>query len=454
MPTMRLLVLCGLLLSCGIALAATAPATAPVVVYRGAALIDTAHGVVRPDVSIVVEGQRIKAVVPTRELAAIPGAQILDMTGRFVLPGLIDSHQHLATPPDRKFAQAMMRRDLYSGITAVRDMADDLRSIGELARESLLGEIPGPDIYFAALMAGPSFFNDPRTSAAAQGAVAGSVPWMQAITEQTDMPLAVAMARGTYATGIKIYANLPGSLVKKITAEAHRQGILVWAHAAVFPASPKEVIEAGVDSVSHVCYLTYQVYDKMPQSYAKRFDNDDARFVHGDDPRIAALFDEMRRRGTILDATVSIHAAFEQHPAQHPGRRIYLCSSKLAFQLTNQAYRAGVQISTGTDEVSPAADPYPQLYDELGELVAGARMPIAEVLKSATVIGAKALGHEAEMGTIERGKLANLLFVEKSPLENIENLRTVVLTVKRGTRFPRSAYVPVRPEEMPAEYRQ
>jgi imidazolonepropionase-like amidohydrolase len=429
-------------------------ASAATIVYRGAALIDTAHGVVLPDMSIVVEGSRIEAVVPTRDLPATGEAEVVDMTGRFVLPGLIDSHQHLATPPDRKFAEAMMRRDLYSGITAVRDMADDLRSVGELARESLLGEVPGPDIYFAALMAGPSFFADRRTSEAAQGAAAGSVPWMQAITAQTDMPIAVALARGTYATGIKIYADLPASLVRKITAEAHRQGILVWAHAAVFPASPKDVIEAGVDSVSHVCYLTYQVYDNMPQSYDKRFDNDDARFSHGDDPRIAALFDEMRRRGTILDATVSVHSSFEQHPAQHPGRKFYLCSSKLAFQLTNQAYRAGVSISTGTDGVSPASDPFPQLFAELTDLVAGTHIPTAEVLKSATVIGARALGHEAEMGTIEPGKLANLVFVEKSPLANIQNLRTVVLTVKRGKRFPRSGYIPVRPEEMPAEHRE
>ena len=427
-----------------------------VVIYQGAALIDTSRGVVQPDTSIVVDGERIKAVVPSRQLAAadLQGAQVVNMAGRFVLPGLIDSHQHLATPPDRKFAEAMMRRDLYSGITAVRDMADDLRSVGELARESLLGEIPGPDIYFAALMAGPSFFADPRTGAAARGAIAGSVPWMQAITDQTDMRLAVAMARGTSATGIKIYANLPGSLVKKITAEAHRQGILVWAHAAVFPASPKEVIEAGVDSVSHVCYLTYQVYDKMPASYQARFDNDDARFAHGDDPKLASLFAEMRRRGTILDATVSIHASFERSVSQHPNRRIYLCSSKLALQLAHQAQRAGVEISTGTDEVSPASDRFPQLYAELAELTSGAGMSTAAVLRSATVVGARAVGHERDMGSIETGKLANFMFVEQSPLDDIGNLRTVILTVKRGIAYPRSDYRPVSPEEMPPEYRQ
>src|SRR3546814_20114494 len=62
-----------------------------------------------------------------------------------------------------------MRRSLYAGVTAERDMADDLRTIVELAREALVGEIPGPDLYYAALMAGPSFFDDPGTIAVEAG---------------------------------------------------------------------------------------------------------------------------------------------------------------------------------------------------------------------------------------------------------------------------------------------
>src|SRR3546814_6326172 len=103
----------------------------------------------------------------------LAGAEVVDLGGQYLLPGLIDSHQHLATPPDRRRAEALMRRDLYGGITAVRIMADDLRPIAELARASLVGEIAGPDLYFAALVAGPSFFEDPRTKAIAAGAVPG-----------------------------------------------------------------------------------------------------------------------------------------------------------------------------------------------------------------------------------------------------------------------------------------
>jgi hypothetical protein len=67
---------------------------------------------------------------------------------------------------------------------------------------------------------------------------AGEAPWAQAIDESTDLPLAIARARGTGAVALKIYANLPPALVSRLAAEAHRQGLRVWAHGAVFPTTP------------------------------------------------------------------------------------------------------------------------------------------------------------------------------------------------------------------------
>ncbi len=71
---------------------------------------------------------------------------------------------------------------------------------------------------------------------------------MQAVTTETNVPLAVAQARGTGATAIKVYADVSGPLLSAIPAEPHRQNMLVWAHAAVFPARPSEVADAGVES--------------------------------------------------------------------------------------------------------------------------------------------------------------------------------------------------------------
>jgi len=431
---------------------AAAEVAREIIVYRGATLIDGTGAPPRANVSIVVDGAKI-ATVENGNDAVPEGAKIVDVRGLYVLPGLIDTHVHLATPPNRVMAEAIMRRQVFSGITAVRDMADDLRSIGELTRASLVGELPGPDIYYAALMAGPSFFTDPRTIEVAQGAVPGKVPWMQEVTDQTDLSLAVAMARGTYATGIKIYANLPASLVSKIADEARRQGVLVWAHAAVFPTLPAAVIDADVDVMSHVCDLAYQVSDVKPGSYQEMVPVDLKPFAKGDNPIVAELFRKMKRKGIILDATSRIYIEDEKRrKAAGSGQRRH-CPSELVARLTRQAFAEGVMISSGTDGITDWNEAYPALHEELDILAKRVGMPSLEVIRAATETAAKTIGKEKEMGTIAPGKLANLVFVERDPLVDISNLRSVRFTVKRGRVYERRDYKPIAADEfgMPVE---
>jgi imidazolonepropionase-like amidohydrolase len=268
------------------------PVAAKVTIYRGATLIDGTGAPVRAGMSIVVHGERIVRVAPDADIEA-GAAEVVDAHGLYALPGLIDTHVHLATPPDLPRARAEMRRSLYAGVTAERDMADDLRTIGELAREALVGEIPGPDLYYAALMAGPSFFDDPRTIAVAAGKVPGHVPWLQAVDKDTDLDEAVTLARGTSASAIKIYANLPAEHVAAITGAAHAQGMKVWAHAAVFPALPSDVAAAGVDVMSHACYLGYEVTKNPPTTYKQPKAVDTAPFADGDNPVIGHLLRTM-----------------------------------------------------------------------------------------------------------------------------------------------------------------
>lgn len=433
-----LLSLCLILLSSS-ALAGEAQVT----LYRNVTVIDGLGGPPRPGQDLLTEGERILAVRPTGQPVPV-GAKVVEGQGRFVLPGLIDSHEHLATPPNRPFAEAQMRRDLYGGVTAVRDMADDLRQVADLARASRIGEIAGPDIHYAALMAGPSFFEDPRTHAVTQGAVAGKTAWMQAADQSTDLPIAIAMARGTGATAIKIYANLPAERVAAITAEAHRQGLGVWAHAAVFPASPSEVLAAGVDVVSHVCMLAYEGADPMPQAYHRRAAVDEKRFPMADSAIVAPLLARMARQGTILDATVRIYDAMDQRALAHPEAPRGYCSGDLGARLTDQARKAGVMISAGTDGFAEPQDPFPSVLQEMDLLVMRAGFTPLQAITSATRIGALSIAPKPDFGTLEPGKLANLVFVTADPSRDLAALRTVDLVVKRGKAYPRSDYDPAR----------
>ena len=415
--------------------AADKPATT--VVYFGATLIDTKAGTVTPHVAIVTRDERIVEIRSSDALAASNGEEIVDIHGKFVIPGLVNTHVHTATLAVPAFAKAYLRRELYSGVTSVRDMAGDARLLSELKREAEFGEIPSPDIFYVALLAGPEFFVDPRTHDAARGRVAGQVPWMQAITPQTNLPLAIAEARGTGATAVKIYADLPEPLVKSIVAEAHRQHLLVWSHAAVFPALPLDIADAGVDVMSHACMLGYQLSDPPHLSYEDKTPVDAAK-VKNPNPTMAALYQTMKQRGIILDATLF------PYESDHVSR----CNGEISSHLAREAYQAGVLLSAGTDDDPNWDDPNSALDTELALLVHKVGMTTLDALRSATVIGARAAGQEMDAGSVEVGKLANLVVLSKNPLENIANVRSVFMVVKRGVRFPRSAYKPATSKEM------
>ncbi|MDE1146107.1 MAG: amidohydrolase family protein [Azospirillaceae bacterium] len=420
----------------------------PVVIYRGATLIDGTGAAPRSGMAVVTRGADIVLVAPVGQVPAdlAKGAAVVDTGGLYVLPGLIDTHVHLATQPNRRAEEALLRRAVFSGVTVERDMAGDTRALADLSRAALLGDIPAPDIYYAALMAGPSFFQDPRTQASAQGAVAGQVPWMQAISPETDLKVAVALARGTGASGIKIYANLPADLVTGIMREAHAQGFRVWAHAMVFPATPAEEIEAGVDVLSHACMLAYQALPVKPQQYHHRAPVESAR-IGDHDPVLSGLFDAMKRHGTVLDATVRVYVEGDKEWAGKPNPPGSYCPGELAARITRQAHAAGIAISAGTDGETPAADGYPALHEELELLVRDAGFTPLAAIQAGTQMGARALNLESRMGTVAAGKLANLVFVAKDPSTDVANLRSVVFTVKRGQRYNRADFRAISPDE-------
>lgn len=408
----------------------------PVTIYTHVTLIDGTMSPAAPEMAIVVEGERIKAVLSMAALAQSPSpdAKLIDLTGKFALPGLIDTHQHLGTTPSRRAAEAQLNRMLYGGITAVRDMAGDARFLADLARSARLAEIPSPEISFSALMAGPGFFKDPRTHSSAQGAEPGHVPWLQAVTAETDIPTAVTLARGTGAAGIKIYADVPTPEVRRIVAEAHRQGIPVWAHATIFPTSPAEGIAAGIDSISHGYMLAYQLIPTASLNYHTR-PKISAEQLRDDTTVLPALFAEMIKRGTILDATV--YTFYQSTP---PNVAEKFARGPLCAQITAAAYRAGVPISAGTDFTPPATDAYPALQMELETLVREVGLTPADAIRAATSVAARALKADDRMGTLAPGKLANLVIVARNPLDDITALREVVLTVKRGRAYLRSDY--------------
>jgi hypothetical protein len=398
------------------------------VIYRGATLIDGTAAAPRADMSIIVSDDRIEAIVPSAQLtdAQKAAARIVDVAGQYVLPGLIDSHVHYATNPDRPYAEAELKRNIYGGVTGVRDMAGDARELAGLSREALLNRIPSPDIFYASLVAGPSFFKDPRTVVAALGTQPGTVSWLYAVDDKTKLPLAVAQARGTGATGMKIYANLPGTLVRKLIAEANSQHFPVWTHMQVYPATPYDSL--GATAVSHVCMIARHVRETGKSAYGHSGEPS-YEGLTADDPGIKKYIAALAKSGTIMDATLSVYKTDGPH-----------CHLDLAGDITRAMHAAGIKIIAGTDTDNTGEDPFPVLDGELEKLVKHAGLTPQQAITAATADAAEALGKQREFGTLEAGKYANMVFLARDPLQDIGNVRSVVLTVKRGNEFPRADY--------------
>ncbi|HTB23798.1 MAG TPA: amidohydrolase family protein [Puia sp.] len=385
--------------------------------------------------TIIIRNKYIEAVGPVKEITIPDSAIIFNYSGKYVMPGLIDSHMHLATDPsnddNRIRAEKDLKDMLLSGITTVRDMAGDARALASLSRDAELDEIISPDIYYAALMAGPGFFKDPRTHQTTQGGIAGGMPYMKAVTDSTDLKIAVAEAKGSGATAIKLYAEISGSLAKRITDEAHKQNLLVWSHANLDYASPLEVVNAGVNSISHAAMISNWNSRNVPSACLKAELPDSFWDSVFRSLAITDLIKAMLKNKTILDATIlTFKEAGTDHSLPDNRRLGWFAMYEIGKRFTKLAHEKGIPVCAGTD-----LDEKRFVQREIKLLVNECDFTPMDALISATATGARATGIEKTTGTIQAGKIANLVLLSADPAQEIDNLDKVVIVIKNGKLF-------------------
>ena len=395
-------------------------------------IIDVNTNNILYDYTIVITKDKIHDIIPSKKYKANDTIQSFILKGKFVVPGLIDSHVHFATDPTeerRDNAEKVLNEMLLTGITSVRDMAGDSRALSSLSRNALVGDIIAPNIYYSSLMAGTKFFSDKRTIATAQGGVSGKMPYMKAIDDNSNIELEVAQAKGTGAQGIKLYASLTKEQILKILAEAKKQDFPVWSHGSLIPALPSEVIPSGVISISHSVMLVDEKYQKkedIPANWkgvgakempAEFWDKEYSKL------ELDKLFKLMKEYNVVLDATLSVYEQYKNSDNAH-------WRFEMAKRINRDANKMGVKVAAGSD-----TDQATFVQHEMKLLISESNFTPFQAIIAATKYSAQATGILKTEGTIEVGKKANFLFLNSNPIENINNIDDIFLVIKNGKLY-------------------
>lgn len=338
------------------------------------------------------------------------GAKVIDLKGKFIMPGLIDAHVHVTANRKNNIENTYKHLEYFlrHGITSVRDAAGDGSALLEAQTEIRQGRRIGAEVYFAAFMAGDWYFNRGQ-----QIRNEPYHPWEQLIVPTTDLDSAMTAAKKCGATGVKLYHSFDRKFLPKVIASAKKHGLKAWGHTMMYPATPTEVAGAGLQVLSHVSMLENLTTDTLFFRRKTSLAYKDSVIAHLDISRFCAM---MKKKNAILDATLCVSE--ERDP--------------WVFQLLKRVHQQGVEIAAGTDQIVDVNRPYPRLLDELSYFVDKCGFSNAEALRSATFVGARVIGQEKHIGTIEKNKQADLLILNDNPLLNIKALANIEMVIKAG----------------------
>jgi len=383
--------------------------------------------------SIQPAGAGLEAAQPLREL---------DAGGRVMLPGLFDMHGHIG-----RWEGGL---NLATGVTTVRDLGNDNPTVQQIIDETAAGTVFGPQIVPTGFLEGESPYS------ARNGFVISTL-------DQAKRAVDWYAAHGY--PQIKIYNSFPREHLRATVAYAHERGLRVSGHVPAFLRA-RDVVEAGFDELNHInqVMLNFLVDERTDTRTLQRFylPAEKTAGLDFEGPAVREFIDLLKARGTNVDPTLTTfdflrqrdgemsaaYAAIADHlpvtlqrglvsgGMRIPNERVhalYNRSYARMIDFVGRMHRAGIPLVAGTDAIAGFT-----LQREL-ELYVQAGIPASEVLRIATWNGAKYSRVLADRGSLEVGKLADLVLVEGEPTQDITAIRKVALVVTQGRGIDPSA---------------
>lgn len=408
-----------------------------VLVIEGGTLIDGTGQPPATGTTILIEGNRIREIGKQGEITTPANAHIIDASGKFIIPGLIDAHVHYRYP-------WIHRLYLANGVTTVRDMGSQVERVLTLRQELEVGNILGPRMFVSGIAINP-----------------GSV---KAMGVSTPRELAQKLVEAG-VDGIKVTGYTPAEL-EEVVEVAHAHGLLVYGHTGpkVDGRAPGALlaIEAGLDGIEH----GYGVLEdsmgeavKVPSDFDPAIRDHLFRYWYGrmhrnfDSDKAEALIQSMVQRNVYFAPTLVNIARHERTPedlAANPAlryipegepntlarfgeeeRREWMNTLVRMKEFTRRFDRSGGLLIAGTDSPNGATLPGWSLHQEL-ELFVQAGISPMKAIQTATLNNAKIMHQDKDLGTVEIGKYADLVILNANPLEDIRHTRNIHRVIKNG----------------------
>lgn len=431
-------------------------------VFTHVTVIDATGAPPQPDMTVVITGDRITALGKTGTVRIPQGALVVDATSKFLIPGLWDMHVHVW---DRAFFPLFVA----NGVTGVRNVgiARTYQVRFEQWREEIAsGALLGPRLVASGLT-------------------------VDGVATEAEARQAVRSLKKQGADFIKVWSVIPRTAYFALADEAQKQSLPLVGHVP-FAVTPAEASAAGQKTIEHLTGVLLacstredELRKTVIEATAKPplSDPDLVRFLFFFPPpkdvfptyskkKAAELFSRFVRNGTWQVPTFTLwrsYAFIEESRLANEGRLKYIPASlreefdpspsssanlvkefteedvanaKLLFrkhlELAKVMHQHGVEFLTGTDAAAPYVIPGFSLHDELDILVQAGFNPM-EALQAATRNSAKFLGRLDSLGTVETGKIADLVLLDANPLEDIRHAQKILAVVLDGRYFDRAA---------------
>ncbi len=413
-------------------------------------IIDVAGGPPKPDMTVVITGDHITDLGEAGKVSVPQGGRIIDAGGKFLIPGLWDMHVHW-------YSRDTLTLFTANGVTGIREMfgnSDLLRWRDEIAK----GSLQGPRM----LVASPI--------------IDGPQPvWPNSITarDEAEGRKAVTRVKQWGADFVKVYSLLPREAYFGIADEARKQGLPFEGHVPL-TVSAAEASDAGQKSIEHMTGIVLACSDKEAELRselakanppAARSATEKRALETFSAKKETELFARFIKNGTWQCPTLTVRrsTAYQDDPNfREDGRLRFIprhilerwgmrmanrsgesyANAKRMFQkeveVIGDMSRAGVPLLAGTDTGNPYCFPGFSLHDELVLLVKAGLTP-TESLRAATLNPAKFFGLDQKLGSIEQGKLADLVLLEANPLEDIRNTQRIDAVIMNGRFYDRKA---------------